>query len=132
MIQCKAARKLMPLLDPDAVDINLRKQVRLEEHLKHCRECREYRAEQMLLRQTLSQSAEVQFSTEYLQDFTMRLEQRIDSKEKPKGWIRYWLHQIDMSPLPTLAEAAAVVWLCMIAALQFPGIGNAILKIVSM
>jgi hypothetical protein len=130
MITCRSARKWLPLLDSEENGIDIPKRAALEEHLEQCSACREYRTEQIRVRETLSQSGKLQFSMEYLQDFTLRLNQRLDSSEKPKGWLRFWMHQLDASPLPTLAGAAAGVWLVMIIAMQFPGVGLALLQVV--
>jgi len=132
MIACKSARKWLPLLDAEEYGTGIPKRAELEEHLKQCNACREYQAEQMRLREAMSRGGKMQFSEEYLQDFTLRLNQRLDSNEKPKGWLRFWMHQLDASPLPTLAGAAAGVWLFIVAAMQFPGVGLALLKVVGM
>ena len=132
MITCKSARKWLPLLDLEENGTDIPKRVELEEHLKQCSACSEFRTEQVRLREAISQAGKVQFSADYLQNFTQRLNQRLDSSEKPKGWLRFWIHQLDASPLPTLAGAAAGVWLVMIAAMQFPGVGLALLQVVGM
>ena len=130
MMKCKTIRG--KLLDPDLGRLDDKKRAEMEEHLKQCPECREYRKEQMLLGETLSQVGAMKFSPAYLQDFRDRLNQRLDSKERSRGWIRRWLHRLDVSPLPTLSQAAAVVWLMILIALQFPGVGPAILQAVGM
>jgi hypothetical protein len=132
MITCKSARKWLPLLNAEEYGTDIPKRAELEEHLKQCSACREYQTEQMRFREAMSRAGKVQFSAEYLQDFTLRLNQHLDSSEKPKGWLRFWMHQLDASPLPTLAGAAAGVWLLMVAVMQFPGVGLALLKAVGM
>ena len=132
MIQCKTAREWLPLLDPDANDRDPRRRQELEEHLKQCSECRKYQTEEAQLRKTLLQAGNIHFSQEYLQDFTVRLNQSIDSNGKSKAWLRHWLRRLEASPLPTLAQAAAVVWLVMIVIIQFPGVGAALLQAIGM
>jgi hypothetical protein len=130
MMKCKTARQWLPLLEPGVVGLDDRNRVALEEHLRQCRECSEYQKEQMQLHESLSQAGEMEFSPEYLRDFSIRLNQRLNSIEKSKGWIRRWLHRLDVSPLPVLAPAAAVVWLMMVIVLQLPGVGPALLQAV--
>jgi hypothetical protein len=130
MMKCKTARQWLPLLEPGVEGLDDRKRVALKEHLRQCRVCSEYQREQMQLHGSLSQAGELEFSPEYLRDFTVRLNQRLDSNEKSKGWIRRWLHRLDVSPLPTLAQAAAVAWLMMVIALQLPAVGPALLQAV--
>jgi predicted anti-sigma-YlaC factor YlaD len=132
MIPCKTVREWLPLLESEEAGMSSRKRAELEAHLQKCRECREFLDEQKRFQGMLSQSGGMQFSQEYLQDFTVRLNQRMDSSEKSKGWLRLWLHCLDVSPLPTLAQTAAVVWLVMIVAMQFPGVGPALLQVVGM
>lgn len=132
MIKCKTAREWLPILESDADSGDMRRRVELQSHLRECRECREYQTEQQRLREMVAHSGEVCFSTEYLEDFTVRLTRRIGADSKPSGWLADWFHQLETSPLPTLAQAAAVVWLALILVLQFPSVEPALRQVLGM
>ena len=119
MIRCKTAKEWLPLLEADACNGGMRRVAKLQAHLRQCRGCREYQTEQLRLRDIVTRSGEVRFSTEYLEDFTTRLARRIATEAKPSGRLADWLHRLETHPLPTLAQAAAVVWLALILELQF-------------
>jgi hypothetical protein len=132
MIRCKTVRKWLPLLDSDACNDDRRKCAELQAHLEQCRECREYQTEQQRVCEVVARSGEVLFAKEYLDDFTIRLTRRMATDSKPRSGIADWFRRLETHPLPTLAQAAAVVWLAFILVLQFPGAEPALRQVLGM
>jgi len=132
MIKCKTVREWLPLLESDAHEGDMPKRTELEAHLGRCPECRAYQEEQQRLREVVARSGEVRFWTEYLDGFTTRLSRRMDSDAKSRGWPADWFRQLEASPLPTLAQAAAIAWLALILVLQFPSVEPALRQILGM
>jgi anti-sigma factor RsiW len=132
MSKCSSVRKWLPLADSEVNEGDCQRRAEVEAHLRQCPACLEYEAELHSLREIVASSGEVSFSEQYLEDFTMRLSRRIESEEKSGGGFLAWCRQLEVSPLPTLAQAAAVVWLALILALQFPGIEPALRQVLGM
>lgn len=132
MIKCPSVREWLPLVELEVNKNNTRRHAEVEAHLKQCPGCREYQAKLQRLREVVASSGEVSFSEQYLEDFTMRLSRRLESEEKSGGGFLAWCRQLEASPLPTLAQAAAVVWLALILALQFPGVEPALRQVLGM
>ena len=131
MIKCEKAREWLPLLDFQTIDgPYTRNRVKLKEHLEQCPDCRKYLHNQTELRRILSQAGEVELSEGYIENFAERLSERLASGKTSQGWLQSWFHRLEASPLPTLTLAAALVWVIMILALQFPGVGPAVLQMV--
>jgi anti-sigma factor RsiW len=132
MIKCPSVREWLPLVESEVNRNNTRRRAEVEAHLRQCPACLQYQAELHSLREVVARSGEVSFSDQYLEDFTMRLSRRLGSEEKPGEGFLAWCRQLEASPLPTLAQAAAVVWLALILALQFPGVEPALRQVLGM
>ena len=131
MSKCSKTRAWLPLADSEVEEIDGRRRAEVEVHLRECPTCFEYRAELNRVREVVARSGEVSLSEQYLEDFTARLSRVLEPK-KESGWgFLAWCRQLEASPLPTSAQAVAVVWLALILALQFPGVEPALRQVLS-